>query len=116
MFEKNDDTDQLTYLAQTEKQTSKGSATANANPEWRKTFKLSFDSRAEGRKLRFNVYDIASGSKAMDDEDRIGSCMFHIKELVDNAGIDFVFKLTHEGQHTRALTHSGSALSHSRRS
>lgn len=48
------------------------------------------------RKLRFNVYDLPTGSKQMDDEDRMGAAVVSLKEVVDAAGIEFVFKLTHE--------------------
>jgi len=112
MFERNDDTEQLAYLAQTEKQ-KLGATGAGAEVQWRKTFKLQYDSRPafEGRKLRFNVYDLPAQSKQMDDEDRIGSALLHLKDLVDNAGIDYVFKLTHEvPAKQQALLKSGATL------
>lgn len=89
VFDRDDETEKLTYLAQTEKQAR------GVNPEFRKTFKLQFDSRSK-RKLRFNVYDLPPSSKSMDDEDRLGSCMLMLAEVVDGAGIEFVYSLTHE--------------------
>jgi hypothetical protein len=65
------------------------------NPEFRKVFRLTYDSTVL-RKLRFNVYDLDSSKKQMDDEDRMGSAMMLLKEVVDGAGIEFVYRLTHE--------------------
>ena len=66
-----------------------------SNPEFRKTFRLTFDSTTQ-RKLRFNVYDLSPSTRSMDDEDRLGSCMLQLKEVVDGAGIEFVYRLHHE--------------------
>jgi len=97
VFDRDEASEKLSYIAQTEKQ-SRG-----VNPEFRKTFRLQFDSRAgSSRKLRFNVYDLAAQSKAMDDEDRLGSCMLLLAEVVDGAGIEFVYSLTHEAPEKQA--------------
>ena len=73
-------------------------------------FKLTYDSTSV-RKLRFNLYDIPPNSKAMDDEDRMGSAMMVLKEVVDNAGIEFVYKLTHENPaKQQALLKNGATI------
>ena len=83
MFDRDDTTEKLTYIAQSDK------CSKPRDPEFRKHFKLTYDSTV-ARKLRFNVYDLAPSSKAMDDEDRMGSCMMMLKEVVEGAGIESV--------------------------
>lgn len=72
------------------------------NPEFRKVFRLTYDSTVL-RKLRFNVYNLSPDKKSMDDEDRIGSAMMLLKEVVDGAGIEYVYKLTHENSSKQSL-------------
>jgi hypothetical protein len=95
-FDKDPNSDKLTYIAQTEKQPR-----AN-NPEFRKTFRLTYLSSEQSRKLRLNVYDVPQGVKQMNEEDRMGSAVVGIPEVVDaSTGIEFVFQLTHENPSKR---------------
>lgn len=81
------------------------------NLDFRKQFRLLYDSSAT-RKLRFNVYGIPADKKQMDDEDRIGSTMLTLKEIAEGAGIEFVFRLSHEqGSKQAALTKSQATIS-----
>ena len=88
LVDREEKTDRLVYVSQTEKQSK------TSNPNWQKQFALEYE-LGSVRELRFNVYDVALKSTSIDDNDRIGSVRVNIAELVELDGVDFVFALSH---------------------
>ena len=88
LVDREEKTDRLVYVSQTEKQSKTN------NPDWQKQFQLEYE-LGSARELRFNVYDVAIKTQSIDDSDRIGSVRVNIAELVELDGVDYVFALSH---------------------
>ena len=88
LVDREEKTDRLVYVSQTEKQSKTN------NPDWQKHFQLEYE-LGSVRELRFNVYDVSAKTQSIDDSDRIGSVRVDIAEMVELDGVDYVFTLSH---------------------
>lgn len=96
LVDRDERTDKLVYLNQTER------VTKTNCPVFRKKFPLEYIETA-AKKLRFNVYDVPSGATSIEDPDRVGSAVVTLKECVDGAGTDFIFNLSHKDGKKQSL-------------
>jgi hypothetical protein len=71
----------------------------STNPNYGTKFTLDFN-RAENLELKFNVYNVQSGQVV--DDDRLGSAVISLNDIVDSAEFSSTFGLTHESVSKRS--------------